>query len=548
MIRKILPLILLVCFIGAFAQNTADNLDKILKERFSASEPGAAVLVVQNDKVLLRKGYGIAEINRKQPIEPDMVFRIGSITKQFTSTAILKLVEEGKLSLNDELSNYLPDFRTQFPVTIEQLLNHTSGIKSYTSVQERMTTEAKKTKVSVAEMLGYIQSYPVDFKPGEKWLYNNSAYFILGAVIEKVTGKTYNDYISQTFFKPLKMTASYPDDSKPIARQAGGYNKGSGNAYTMADYVHPSIPYSAGSIFSSVDDLWKWNQAVFGYKLVKRELLEKAWGPTHTTSGDVESYGYGWQLGKVGESKAIGHGGGIDGFLSFEVYVPELKIYVCLLANNTSVNPEDIAYTLAEEVAGTRGSKPEPVALTSAQGDAYVGVYKINDQEERVITRKGDQYFSQRSGGTKFEIYPYAVDKFAFKETNTRIDFKRGNDGAVTEMEMIDRSFVTRKATKTNKPIPAEREEFVMNPVDFDVYVGEYELAPGFIIKVWREEGNYKAQATGQPSFDIYPENASKFFLKVVDAQIEFNRDDKGAVTSMILYQAGRAMPGKKVK
>lgn len=343
MIRKILPLILLVCFIGAFAQNTADNLDKILKERFSASEPGAAVLVVQNDKVLLRKGYGIAEINRKQPIEPDMVFRIGSITKQFTSTAILKLVEEGKLSLNDELSNYLPDFRTQFPVTIEQLLNHTSGIKSYTSVQERMTTEAKKTKVSVAEMLGYIQSYPVDFKPGEKWLYNNSAYFILGAVIEKVTGKTYNDYISQTFFKPLKMTASYPDDSKPIARQAGGYNKGSGNAYTMADYVHPSIPYSAGSIFSSVDDLWKWNQAVFGYKLVKRELLEKAWGPTHTTSGDVESYGYGWQLGKVGESKAIGHGGGIDGFLSFEVYVPELKIYVCLLANNTSVNPEDIA-------------------------------------------------------------------------------------------------------------------------------------------------------------------------------------------------------------
>ncbi|MBL7842950.1 MAG: serine hydrolase [Cyclobacteriaceae bacterium] len=548
MIRKTLSLILVLFSFVAFAQSTVDNLDKILNERFSATEPGAAVLVVQNDKVLLRKGYGIAEINRKQAIEPDMVFRIGSITKQFTSTAILKLVAEGKLSLQDELSKYLPDFKTQYPITIEQLLNHTSGIKSYTSVEERMTTEAKKTKVSVPDMLGYIQSYPVDFKPGEKWAYNNSAYFILGAVIEKVTGKTYNDYISQTFFKPLKMSASYPDDSKPIARQAGGYNKGAENVYTMADYVHPSIPYSAGSIFSSVDDLWRWNQAVFNYKLVKKELLDKAWEPTHTTSGDVESYGYGWQLGKVGGSKAIGHGGGIDGFLSFEVYVPELKIYVCLLANNTSVNPEDIAYTLAEEVAGVRGKKPEPIILTAAQGDAYVGVYKINDQEERVITRKGDQYFSQRSGGTKFEIYPYGVDKFAFKETNTRIEFKRDNSGTVTEMEMLDRSLVTRKSTKTNKPIPAEREEYVMNPTDFDVYVGEYELAPTFVIKVWREENNYKAQATGQPPFDIYPESASKFFLKVVDAQIEFNRDDKGTVTSMILHQAGRAMPGKKVK
>ncbi len=547
MIRKTLLLILFIGSISAIAQNTVENLEKILNERFSVTEPGAAVLVVQNDKVLLRKGYGIAEINRKVPVTPDMVFRIGSITKQFTSTAILKLVEQGKLSLQDYVNKYLPDFKTQHPITIEQLLNHTSGIKSYTSVPERMTTEAKKTKVTVAEMMGYIQSYPIDFKPGEQWFYNNSAYFLLGAVIEKITGKTYNDYITQTFFKPLKMTASYPDDSKPIAKQAAGYSKGADNVFTMADYVHPSIPYSAGSLFSTVDDLWKWNQAVFSYKLVKKELLEKAWEPTKTISGDVESYGYGWQLGKVGGRKAIGHGGGIDGFLSFEVYIPDLKIYVCLLVNNSGVNPEDIAYTLAEEVAGVRGSKPEPIALRAEQGDAYVGVYKINDQEERIITRKGDEYFSQRSGGTKFEIYPYAVDKFAFKETNTRIDFKRDNS-VVTEMEMLDRSYVTQKATKTNKPIPAEREAFELNPTDFDVYVGEYELAPGFIINVWREENNYKAQATGQPAFEIFPESVSKFFLKVVDAQIEFNRDDKGEVTNMVLYQGGRAMPGKKVK
>lgn len=548
MIRKTLSLILVLFSFVAIAQSTVENLDKILNERFSATEPGAAVLVVQNDKVLLRKGYGIAEMNRKVPVTPDMVFRIGSITKQFTSTAILKLVEDGKLSLQDDLSKYLPDFKTQHPITIEQLLNHTSGIKSYTSVPERMTTEAKKTKVSVTEMMGYIQSYPIDFKPGEQWLYNNSAYFLLGAVIEKVTGKTYNEYISQTFFKPLKMTASYPDDSKPIAKQAAGYAKGSGDAFVMADYVHPSIPYSAGSIFSTVDDLWKWNQAVFGYKLVKKELLEKAWEPTKTTDGSVESYGYGWQLGRVGDAKAIGHGGGIDGFLSFELYVPEKKIYVALLANTMTVSPEDIAYTLAEEVAGARGDKPEAITLTAETGDQYVGVYKINDREDRVITRNGNQYFSQRTGGTKFEIYPYAENQFAFKDSNTRIKFARDASGKVSEMEMADRSFVSQRAVKTNKPIPTERVVFNLNPTDFDVFVGEYELAPGFLIKVWREENNYKAQATGQPSFDMFPESATKFFLKVVDAQVEFSKNDQGEVTHMTLFQGGRAMPGKKVK
>lgn len=548
MIRKTLPLILIFSSLVAFAQSTVENLDKILNQHFSASEPGAAVLVVQNDKVLLRKGYGIAEMSRKVPITPEMVFRIGSITKQFTSTAILKLVEEGKISLQDDLSKYLPGFKIPHPVTIEQLLNHTSGIKSYTSVPERMSTEAKKTKVSVAEMMGYIQSYPIDFAPGEKWLYNNSGYFLLGAVIEKVTGKTYNDYISQTFFKPLKMTASYPDDSKPIAKQAAGYAKGSGDAFVLADYVHPSIPYSAGSIFSTVDDLWKWNRAVFGYKLVKKELLEKAWEPTKTTNGSVESYGYGWQLGKVGEAKAIGHGGGIDGFLSFEVYVPEKEIYVALLSNNTAINPQDIAYTLAEEVAGINKNNPQAIALTPEAGDQYVGVYKIDDNQERVITRNGNQYFSQRSGGTKFEIYPYAEDQFAFTESNSRIKFVRDASGKVVEMELHDRSFVPSRAVKTNKPIPTERTVFNLNPSDFDVFVGEYELAPGFLIKVWREENVYKAQATGQPPFEMFPESATKFFLKVVDAQIEFSRNEQGEVTQMTLFQGGRAMPGKKVK
>src|SRR5690606_11262941 len=181
-------------------------------------------------------------------------------------------------------------------------------------------------------------------------------------------------------------------------------------------------------------------------------------------------------------------------------------------------------------------------------GDQFVGVYKINEREDRVITRNGNQYFSQRTGGTKFEIYPYADDQFAFTESNTKIKFTRNASGNVSEMEMLDRAFVPSRAVKTNKPIPAERTVFNLNPTYFDAFVGEYELAPGFLIKVWREESNYKAQATGQPSFDMFPESATKFFLKVVDAQVEFSKNDQGEVTHMTLFQGGRAMPGKKVK
>jgi len=545
--RNFLPILFVfISLLMAQGQPTVANLEKILNEKFSANEPGAAVLVVHQDKVLLRKGYGMADMGRKASIEPDIVFRIGSITKQFTSTAILKLVQEGKLSLQDDITKYLPDFKTSNPITIEQLLNHTSGIKSYTNVPERMTTEAKKQRVTVQEMINYIQTYTPEFAPGEQWFYNNSAYFLLGAVIEKVTGTTYNDYLSKTFFKPLGMKSSYPDDSRPIAKQAVGYTKVSESEFKIADYVHPSIPYSAGSIFSTVDDLHKWNAAVFSYKLVKQDLLEKAWTPTKTNTGAVESYGYGWQLGKIGNSKAIGHGGGIDGFVSFEVYVPDQKIYVCILAN-TGFAIEDIAYTLAEEVAGQSKEKPVAIKLEADKLDQFVGVYKIDEQNERIISRKGDQLYSQRTNGTKFEIYPFAENKFAFKETNSQLHFEVEN-GVVTAMVLVGRSFVDQRAVKTNKAVPADREVFVLNPVDFDPFVGEYELAPGFLIKVWREENNYKAQATGQPSFDIYPESATKFFLNVVDAQIEFSRNEQGEVSSLTLHQGGRAMPGKKVK
>lgn len=549
-LKNFLSIILFVVSATAIsAQSSVEQqVDELLAKVYPANEPGAAVLVVKDNKVILKKGYGLANLNPAKPVTPEMIFRIGSITKQFTSTAILKLAEQGKIDLKANITKYIPEYNLQGKiVTVEELLDHTSGIKSYTSLPDVMAVEKKGLFVSTNDMLKTIQSQPFDFEPRSQWLYNNSGYFLLGIIIEKVSGVSYTDYITKNLFKPAGMKSSYVEDPK-LPAIATGYGKANDTEYKVADYVHTSIPFSAGSIFSTVDDLWKWNQAVFNYKLVKKEWLEKAWTPATLSNGTKVSYGYGWSLTRVGENKAIGHGGGIDGFLTYEVYVPEIKLYVCILSNNTSKSPDEQAYRVAELVAGVKRDDLVPVSLSEQDAQEYVGVYKISNSEDRVITRNGTQFYSQRTGSSKFEIFPYAKDAFYFKDSPSRLKFIRNQEGKIESVEMKGREYVAQVATRTNKPLPVDKAEVAIDNAVFDRYVGEYELAPGFIIKVWREENKFKMQATGQQPLDVFAESETRFFLKVVDAQIEFKNDDEGNVSELVLFQAGRQMPGKKIK
>jgi CubicO group peptidase (beta-lactamase class C family) len=547
-VKFLFLLIFLVASYTAGAQTIAEDIDKFMTEKYPSTQPGAAILVAKDGKVIFRKGYGLASTAPDKPVTPDMVFRIGSITKQFTSTAILKLAEQGKIDLKADITTYLTGFSAPGKtVTVEHLLNHTSGIKSYTSLPDAMSK--KGSYISPADMIKIIQAQPSDFAPNDQWRYNNSGYFLLGAIIEKVSGMTYGEYVAKNLFKPAGMKSSYTDDSSLPANSTKGYQKSGGTEFVASDYVHPSIPYSAGAIFSTVDDLWKWNQAIFNYKLVKKESLEMAWTPTKLNNGKLVGYGYAWQLGRLGDAKVIGHGGAIDGYLTMEIYVPDQEIYVCILSNSMTVNPEEYTYQVAEIVAGiSKAKEPETIKLTEAALDEYTGVYKISDKEDRMITRKGTQLFSQRSSGVKYEIFPYMKDAFFFKDSQTQLTFLRDSEGKLSELELYARDFIPQRAERTNKPLPVERPEIELSGEIFDQYVGEYELAPGFIIKVWREDKRFKTQATGQSSFDIFAETENKFFLKVVDAQIEFNKDDSGNVISMTLFQNGAQIPGKKIK
>lgn len=539
--------IFIFSFLFSFGQDAATAIDTYLKEKYPANEPGVIALVIKDGKTILRKGYGMADMETNKPQTPEMISRIGSVSKQFTSTAILKLMEEGKLKLDDPITKFLPDYPTQGKtVTVWNLLNHTSGIKSYTGIETNMTTENKAKNLTHVQLLETFQNIPYDFNPGDRWMYNNSGYYLLGMIIEKVSGMSWDEYLTKNFFKPLKMKSTVTDDTKLKSGEAIGYYK-DGDNFKVADFVHPSIPYAAGSIASTVDDLWKWNNAIFNYKVVSQSSLEQAWTPTKLNDGTLESYGFGWSISRVGNQKAISHGGGIDGYLTYVLYIPESKVFVAMLSNNNNNGPTEYAYHAAQVASGQSLEKPAPITMDVAAMKEYVGVYSIDPTQDRVIRLDGNRLTSQRTGSSVLPIYPYAIDKFYFDGSPSLLFFNRDDAGKIKSMELVATSWVNSVATKTDKPIPDPRVEIEMDPAELDKFVGEYELVPGFVLTFRREGDKLMSQATGQQAFQVFPESTTKFFFKVVDAQVEFTSDAEGNVNSVTLFQGGRVMPAKRI-
>jgi CubicO group peptidase (beta-lactamase class C family) len=428
-------------------QLTAD-FDKMLSAQFKTNETGATALVSRKGQIIYKKAFGMANLEYNIPMKVDNIFRIGSITKQFTAVAILQLMEQGKLNLQDSITKFIPDYPTHgHKITIEHLLTHTSGIQSYTGMKDfekRMTLDLKPT-----ELIDYFKNQPMEFTPGTKWNYNNSGYFLLGYIIEKVSGKTYPQYIEENFFKPLGMTNSlFGSDSKIVKNRAGAYDKDS-TGLVNAPYLSMNQPYSAGSIQSTVEDLFLWHQAVHAYKLVKKESLEKAFTKYKLNDGKETKYGYGWSLGDIQGSPTIGHGGGINGFLTQSIYLPKEDVFVAVFSNCNCNPPFDIG------------------------------------------------------------------DKMA--------------------MLAIGKTIQTHT-------------EIMVEAAVLETYIGDYEISPKFILTVTKEQNRLFTQATGQGKIEVFAESATKFFLKVVDAQIEFVKNESGKVTKLILYQGGKKTEAKKIK
>ncbi len=518
------------------------EFDKILTEQFKPDGTGCAALVASKGQIIYKKAFGMANLELNVPMKPEMVFRIGSITKQFTAIAILQLMEQGKLSLQDDITKFIPDYPTHgYKITVEHLLTHTSGIKSYTNVSE--FAGYIRIDKTPEEVIKIFRNLPMDFAPGTKWNYNNSGYFLLGYIIEKASGKSYPDYIEENFFKPLGMTGSlFGSDTKIVKNRASGYQP-EGDGVKNAEIMSMTLPYAAGSIQSTVEDLFKWNQAIHSYKLVKKETLQKAFTEYKLSDGKGTAYGYGWMLKQVQGSPTIEHGGAINGYLCNAIYLPGEDVFVAVFSNSNGKSPDQVSVKMAALAIGKPYNLTE-IQVDPASLDQYIGVYENQDGQKRTITKEGNQLYSQRQGSTRYAIKPSAKDKFFFENSLTTITFNRDAAGKVSEAVTDDRGTIV--SWKKTAQAPETKPEIKVSEAILKQYVGDYELQPGFILSVTQDGGRLFTQATGQAKFEVFAESETKFFLKVVEASIEFFKDDSGKVTKLILYQGGQRNGSKK--
>jgi CubicO group peptidase (beta-lactamase class C family) len=320
------------------------KVDEYVQGEIRAQQiPGLSVAVMDNGRIVLAKGYGFANVEHQVPVKPETVFQSGSMGKQFTATAVMMLVEDGKIRLDDRISRYFtnaPDSWTN--VTIRHLLTHTAGFTDYPKGFDfrRDYTED--------ELLKRIAAIPLAFPPGEKWSYSNLGYQTLGILIHKVTGEFYGDFLQERIFRPLGMdTARIISEADIIPNRAAGYQLVDGKLKNQ-EWVSPTLNTTAdGSLYLSVLDMAKWDAALYTDKLLKKSSLAEMWTPVKLNDGKTQGYGYGWSLGEIRGHRIIEHGGSWQGFKSYIARYPDEKLTVVLFANQAQASPGKMAHAIA---------------------------------------------------------------------------------------------------------------------------------------------------------------------------------------------------------
>ncbi|HET9984404.1 MAG TPA: serine hydrolase domain-containing protein [Longimicrobiales bacterium] len=389
---RALPILLLALAAPAAAQTShgpdrsrvAAAVDSIVAAALEGGRAaGMSVAVVRGRDTLVLKGYGFADLELDAPTPERAIYEIGSVTKQFTASAILQLQEQGKLSLDDEITKYLPGYPTQGrKVTLRRLLDHTSGIKGYTELPEFERLMSRKMPRDT--LVALFSSKPFDFEPGEAEVYNNSAFFLLGLVIEKVSGMSYADYVKKNLFDRAGMPDSrYCSESAMVKRRAHGYDTGP-NGLQLAAYIDQTWPFSAGSLCSTAADLAAWTLALHSGKILGPAAYQELITPGTLNDGTRLRYAKGLAVDSLLGHRAIHHGGGIPGFLSELEYFPDDTLVIAVLINSTGpVSPEGVARSIEEAVLGRSVVKAAPFKGKAAD---YVGEYRgVGRGQETVL-------------------------------------------------------------------------------------------------------------------------------------------------------------------
>jgi len=427
-------------------EDIKNKVDQYIKAYVKMNQFSGSILIARNGNIIINKGYGMANWEYDIPNTPETKFRIASLTKQFTAMAVLMLEGKGLLDLNDPLTKYIPDYPSGDKIKILHLLTHTSGIPDHTEFPD-FNKERRVYQYDIIKTIETFKNKPLEFSPGEKFKYSNSGYILLGYITEKITKMSYEEYIDQNIFKPLKMYHSgFEKPDKIIKNRANGYTV-KNNEIVNAKYRIMANAHASGALYSTTEDLYLWDRALYTEKLIKKASLEKMFTPFK------DKYGYGWGIVDVFNRKMVGHNGETEGFR----------------ANISRFINDDACIIILSNLDKT------PVGRISIDLAAILF-------------------------GEKYEIPK--IKKIVNVDPNILID-----------------------------------------------YVGKYELKPNFYLIITKENTHLYCQPTGQKKLEIYPESATRFFIKeVVGAHITFIRNENKIVEKLILHQGGRDISAKKIE
>ena len=509
--------------------------------------PGLAVLVAREGKIVFQSGFGFADLEKKTPVTPETKFRIGSVTKQFTAVAILRLAEDGKLALTDTLEKFFPGFPRGGEITLHQLLTHTSGLHSYTGKPEFLARVSRP--IAPADLIAWFRDDPPDFAPGAGFLYNNSAYFLAGEIVAQVAGKSFAAFLHDTFFAPLGMRdTGILVNAAPPPGLARGYSVTDGKAAPALDW-DMSWAGGAGALYSTVGDLHRWNEALFGGKILKAESFKLMTTAVKLPPGvDGMNYGYGLLISPASRLPAFGHGGGLHGWSSDLLRLPGQHCTLVTLANAlppvAGYDPAGITRTIARkflvaEIAKLPPLKTDPQVDRKTFAD-FAGRYDYQNGVMTVTVADG-RLHAQVTGQPKAEIFPSAPDEFFWKVTDAQVVFLRDEKHQVIAARHTQGG-VTFKAPRL---IAAEVK---LTAAELDAILGQYQYGPGAVLTVTRDGDSVFAQLTGQPKFPIFAKSATEFEWRVVPATVKFSQDKAGKVTTAVHTQAGATFDAPKLK
>lgn len=444
---------LFVLFFGLSKESSAQQLEKqfdeLLEALYPIDEPGATAIVAINGEIVYHKAFGIANLELDVFMEPEMVFQMASITKQFTAVSILMLMEQGKLNLDDDVTKFIEDYPTNGNhISIHHLLTHTSGISRSITLNP-WDANIRKHDFEPLEFIDYVKNEPIEFKPGEDFRYNNFGYQILGAIIEKASGQSYEEFVESNIFQKLDMrSASRAKHSDIVKQRAYGYEKQ--EDFVNAGYVSHTRAFAAGSLMSNVQDLLNWNSALLSNKLLKKETIELAFTNHTLNNGKKINYGYGWFVNDINGSSTFEHAGGDHGFRTNAIYLPEKDVFVAVFANCSCKDPRNVSTKMAALAIGKPYSDMKTaISVDAKQLQNFVGEYEFDDGFTRAITLVGNQLYSKHPLGSKVKIFPITTNSFFYENPIITIDFIESANGVEAILSnRIKRTRATKSAAR----------------------------------------------------------------------------------------------------